>query len=413
MLIKCPECELMLSDKALVCPHCGLPSKASINIQKRTPIKKRMRLPNGFGSITQLKNKTLRKPWMARKTVKRDADGTYILKTVGYYETYNQAYEALVEFNRNPYDLDSSITLSELYKRWSEEYFKTLSSSSSIRTVQSAWMYCTALYGMKVSEIRARHIKGIMEDGQVLITQGKDKGKYKTPSASTKSRIKSLFNLMLDYAVEYELTDKNYARTFEISDSILKEREDAKRSHISFSDAELQILWKNKTLPFCDMVLIQCYSGWRPQELATLKLSNIDLKSGIMIGGMKTTSGTNRTVPIHPAVRKFIENRYNEAAQLGSEYLFNDVNAVKGGFKMTYDKYAGRFDKIMNECGIKDHRPHDPRKTFVTLAKKYNVDEYAVKRIIGHNISDITEKVYTDRDLKWLIDEMNKIKVEE
>ncbi|MEQ2827819.1 MAG: zinc-ribbon domain-containing protein [Anaerobutyricum hallii] len=24
-LIKCPECELQVSDKALSCPHCGFP----------------------------------------------------------------------------------------------------------------------------------------------------------------------------------------------------------------------------------------------------------------------------------------------------------------------------------------------------------------------------------------------------
>ena len=25
MLLKCPECELQVSDKAMVCPHCGYP----------------------------------------------------------------------------------------------------------------------------------------------------------------------------------------------------------------------------------------------------------------------------------------------------------------------------------------------------------------------------------------------------
>jgi len=40
-----------------------------------------------------------------------------------------------------------------------------------------------------------------------------------------------------------------------------------------------------------------------------------------------------------------------------------------------------------------DHRPHDARKTFVTLAKEYNMDEYAIKRIVGHKVKDITEAV--------------------
>ena len=80
---------------------------------------------------------------------------------------------------------------------------------------------------MRVKDIRARHIKGCMENGIALV-----KGKERTPTANIKSRIKSLFNLMLDYAVEYEIVDRNYARTFDISDNVIKEREEAKRDHI-------------------------------------------------------------------------------------------------------------------------------------------------------------------------------------
>ena len=53
-----------------------------------------------------------------------------------------------------------------------------------------------------------------------------------------------------------------------------------------------------------------------------------------------------------------------------------------------------------------EHRPHDGRKHFVTMAKKYGVDEYAIKYMVGHKISDITEKVYTQREFEWLKDEI-------
>ena len=56
------------------------------------------------------------------------------------------------------------------------------------------------------------------------------------------------------------------------------------------------------------------------------------------------------------------------------------------------------------------HRAHDPRKQFISMAKKYNLDEYAIKYIVGHRIYDVTEKVYTDRTVQWLKDEMEKIK---
>ena len=44
------------------------------------------------------------------------------------------------------------------------------------------------------------------------------------------------------------------------------------------------------------------------------------------------------------------------------------------------------------------------------MAKKANVNEYALKRLVGHHISDITENVYTDRPISWLREEIEKIK---
>ena len=82
-----------------------------------------------------------------------------------------------------------------------------------------------------------------MEDGYIIPSRGANKGEKVLASAGTKSRIKSMFNLMLDYALEYELVDKNYARTFELSDDIIKEKEEAKRGHIIFHDSEMQTLW--------------------------------------------------------------------------------------------------------------------------------------------------------------------------
>lgn len=47
---------------------------------------------------------------------------------------------------------------------------------------------------------------------------------------------------------------------------------------------------------------------------------------------------------------------------------------------------------------------------FITQAKKYGVDEFAIKYIVGHAITDITEKVYTKREIGWLKTEIEKIK---
>jgi len=78
---------------------------------------------------------------------------------------------------------------------------------------------------------------------------------------------------------------------------------------------------------------------------------------------------------------------------------------------MTYDKYRGRFIKVMERCKLNDYSPHCTRYTFITKAKESHVDEYAIKMMVGHEITDITELVYTKRDnVNFLKEEILKIK---
>jgi len=411
MLIKCPECELQVSDKATACPHCGYPMQPTAKPRKPRKNGKRRRLPNGFGQISEIKNRNLRKPFRAMVTVGKTPEGRPIckpLKPESYFPTYNDAYAALVEYNRNPYDLEPSITVKELYDQWTKEYFKSLKAEGSVRSVIAAWNYCSVIYDMRVKDIRARHIKRCMEEGTCVIN-----GEIHYPSAVTQNRIKSIFNLMLDYALEYELVDRNYSRTFNLTEEALKEIKTTKRNHIAFTDDEIKILWANvEEKQYVDIVLIQCYSGWRPQELGLLELEHIDFEHWTFEGGMKTAVGKNRIVPIHTRIRHLVEKRYREAKAIGSKYLFNVVDGRNGKWvKMDYPRYKRLFIRIRDELKLNpDHRPHDARKYFITTAKKYGVDEYAIKYIVGHKILDITEKVYTEREFNWLQEEMEKIK---
>lgn len=374
-----------------------------------------MRLPNGYGSVTKLSGNR-RKPYLARITRGwiTDQTGKTIQNRVpiGTFKTKKEALQALAEYGASPYDIENkSLTLSELYEKWTEAYFPTLESKSSARTIIAAWKYCHIIYNMRVRDLRARHIKGIIDDGYIIPVCGKNAGQMVFASPGTKTRIKSMFNLMLDYALEYELIDKNYARTFDLSNDIIKEKEAATRGHIIFTDAEMKVLWENvDSLRFVDWILIQCYMGWRPQELAKLKIEDVHLDEQYITGGMKTSAGKDRPVPIHPRIKNLVQQNYDQAVGLGSPYLFNDPLATKGGTSITYDKYAGRFSKVINVLKFReDHRPHDPRKTFITMAKKAKVDEYVIKRLIGHRITDITENIYTERDIEWLRTELEKM----
>lgn len=351
-----------------------------------------MKLPNGYGSIYKLSGKR-RKPWIVRKTVGWKIDPVthkskqqYI--TIGNYTTRADAMAALANYNENPYDIKTnSITFSDVYELWSKEHFETIV-PSACRTWKSAFSYCKPIYNMRFKDLRATHLDGVIKDADV--------------GAPTKARIKSLFNMLFKYALKNDIVDKNYA---ELCNSVKKGK--PKIIRIPFSNDEIEMLWNNLDIPFADMVLIGIYSGWRPQELAILQVSDVNLEAHTFRGGLKTEAGKNRIVPIHPAIYELVKKNYITAKASGSKYLFNDPNGQNGTY-MTYDKYRGRFNKINARLHFQ-HRPHDTRHTFITLAKSAGVDEYILKLIVGHAINDVTEATYTHRTIEQLYNEICKI----
>ncbi|MBR1703165.1 MAG: tyrosine-type recombinase/integrase [Lachnospiraceae bacterium] len=400
MLIKCPECELQVSDKALTCPHCGCPVTQNNKPRKKHRNSRRQRLPNGFGQISEIKGHNLRKPFRAMVTVGKTDLGKPIckpLKPEAYFETYNDAYAALVAYNQNPYDLGPEITMKELYERWSPKYYDTLKRRNQVRAYERAWEFCSAIYDMPVKDVRPRHIKGCIDEAE---------------SVFNKDKIKILFNILMDFAVEYEATDKNYARQFKLSKEVKKAINTRKTKHLSFTDEEMQLLWDNvDKIDGVDNLLIQCYSGWRPQEIGLIELKNVDIENWVFSGGMKTESGTNRPVPIHTKIRPLVEKKYKEAQKLGHKYLIYYPDPRTKNHKLSYYCFAKQVSDIVQELKLNPkHRAHDGRKHFSTIAKRNKLDEYAIKYLMGHAIEDMTEKTYTDRDISWLQEEIEKIK---
>ena len=434
MLTKCPECMQLVSDKAISCPHCGypfqliqqqpliLPNSSVVQsppvqqplvqqplVQQpppKKPKKKRMRLPNGFGQISEIRGRNLRNPYRVMITVGKDENGKPIVKPLkprAYFPTYNEAYTALAEFNKTPYDIETDITVKELYELWFDEYERSISSKTSLRQTKTAWQYCSEVYDMRAKAIRPRHIKKCIDEGTAMF-----RGKVRHAPPMVQSRIKTLFNLMFDYAVEYEIVDINHARSFKLSDDIIKEVTTVKNSHIIYTDDEMRVLWEYTHNFYISMVVVQCYSGWRPQELLTLRIEDVDLENLTFRGGMKTESGRNRVVPIHSRISGLVRKYFEKSSAMGCAYLFG--RDCDGGKPMTYMQFSRAFTALADNLDIgSGHRLHDGRTHFVTSAKRYGVDEYAIKYIVGHKISDITESVYTKRDPDWLRKEIEKI----
>ena len=323
-----------------------------------------------------------------------------LLKPEASFETYNDAYAALVAYNQNPYDLNENITVKELYEKWSPKYFEEISKTSIVR-YNTAWKYCTPIYNMNIRDVRIRHIKGCMDESEAVL-----KGEKRSAKAYTKEMIKSLISKLMDYAIEYDLIDKNIARSFKLPKDVVHEMKTVKKGHTVFTEEEMNLLWKNLDLRLADMVVVQCYSGWRPTEICRLRLEDVDIEQGFFKGGSKTEAGKNRLVPIHSKIMPIVKAHYNDAVTAGSKYLFHNNTR-----EISYYLYRDCFNEVKTDLGLDTtHTLHDCRKHFITQAKKYNLDEYAIKYIVGHTIEDLTENVYTERSPQWLKSEIEKIK---
>ncbi len=411
MLTKCPECELQVSTMAQTCPHCGFPLTKERRAS-RAKLPKRMRLPNGFGSIYEIKNRPLRKPFYAKVCTGRTETGKLkyrALKPQSSFATYQEAYEALIAYNKDPYVFDNSVTVKEVYEAWLEEAIEK-QLKNNINMYTAAWRYCYITYDMDFRSIKVSHIKATLEDSKMRLTSGRYAGKDISPTDAVKREIKMLWNVLFDYAIERGLVEKNIARSYVVHAN--PHKPDHRQKHIVFTDHEMELLWKaSETDKYASMLLILCYSGMRPSELCDLRRKNIDLVNNTMIGGSKTDAGRDRSIPIHHRIKPFIQKFCRESEDFQSEYLVNRIISLTGkGSHMGYDALKYRFEKIVAALNLNPaHSPHDCRKHFITQAKKYGVDEYALKRIVGHRIEDITERVYTERPIGWLKEEIEKI----
>lgn len=387
MLITCPECELQVSDKALSCPHCGYP----LNEKKRqkSSSRKHRRLPNGFGQISEIKGRNLRKPFRAMVTIGKTKEGRPIskpLKPESYFKTYNEAYQALLEFNKNPYDISSNCTFKDVYEAWLKDFKVSGIAENTLRHYYTAYNKCSNLYAMRFSNIRPKDLQFAMDTGL---------------TDNAKRIVYDLLHKMYAYAIKKGIVNIDYSNqlTYPI-------RADNPKAHITFTSNEMSILWQHQGDFVVDCVLLGCYSGWRPDEMLTLKMDDVNLEEGWMKGGNKNESSKDRIVPIHSKVYPIVRNFYEISKRTGSEYLISQK-----GRRFVYRYYLEKFHAMCKNYGLSEkHRPHDCRVRFVTEGKYADMDEYALKRIVGHSISDITERVYSKRGVEWLKGEIEKIK---
>ena len=223
-----------------------------------------------------------------------------------------------------------------------------------------------------------------------------DTVKKKGLSYSSCKKIRSLISLMFKYGIMMEYCNKNYANLLNLG------KNKAIRPHKPFTRQKINKLWSNLNIEGVDTVLILIYTGMRVGELLNLTKDNIYLRQKYLkITKSKTKAGL-RSIPIHEKILPLIINRMNKYGK----FLICDET----GNPYNYSKYRTLWNKIMQQINAKYHSTHDCRHTCATLLDNAEANEYAKRRILGHATGDVTDTVYTHKNLKQLRKAINKIK---
>ncbi len=346
-----------------------------------------MKLPNGYGSISKLSGKR-RCPYWVYITDGWDENGKQIRKTIGYVKSRTEGLKLLADYHGNPYNLDyRNLTFSYIWENGVLNQLEVLveqgkMSESNLKGLSSVYKnHCKKLYNDILLELKYKKMQTIIDDSDLGYT--------------AKGNIKTVCKKIFDCAInEYELPIANNP-----ADKLKVGEKKKSDKHTPFTVEELSILWGLQYNDIVKLALIFAYSGTRPNEVFTTEKNNIFIEDNYFITGSKTEAGKDRIIPIHPKIKHLMEYFYDKE----NDYPFTSIID-----KFNYGKFKRRFDKLMNELNF-NHTPYDGRHTFITKMKDAGADEYILKRIVGHSITDITEKIYTHRNVEKLYNEILKI----
>lgn len=333
-----------------------------------------MRKPNGYGSIKKLSGNR-RRPFVFVISVEGKQ------KPVQYFTTQVEAEIFQADYNKLHFhrSLPShQVTLAELYYRWLPAHTtNTNPSQSSLESYSNSFKHLQALHYEPMQSLK-------YADYQKILDSMRKSGL----SYSSLKKVRSLISLLEKYAVKIELISKCYAPLLSIG------KNKAVHPHHPFSRQKINRLWANIDNPGVDTVLILLYTGMRVGEMLALQKTDVNIRQRfIRITKSKTVSGI-RVIPIHPRILPLIIARMDSPGTT----LLSDTN----GNPYDYSRYCIIWSEVMHSINADGHTTHDCRHTVATLLDNAGANETAKRRILGHTGGDVTERVYTHKNIRQL-----------
>ena len=341
---------------------------------------KRVKLPNGFGSITK-KSGRRRKPFEIRKFINGKQ------KVVGYESTYELALIFLCEYNKNPSLFNSNeITFDELFTLVKANLYPRIQKHTQ-SSYDCAYKHLKHLYNKQFVKIR-------ISDLQDSICDIRNSG----AGYSTQKKARQILHHIYNYAIKHEIIspERNISKYIDI------DKNKKVYNKTIFNTRQIYKLFRAKDNRYAKMILMHMMLGTRPSEFLAIEKTDIKLKQRyLIIRESKTEAGRNRIIPLHKQTLSF----WQEFMAENNKYIATDEN----GEHLNYSKFRTRFDGTLKELNIKYHTPHECRHTLASLLNNVNANQTSIKRILGHASDNVTEKHYIHKDLHQLKKAMDLI----
>lgn len=356
-----------------------------------------MRRANGTGAVVKLSGKR-RKKYAARITTGKHLNKSgHMVPTYEYIGTFYTAREAQAYLDKYVSAPDIQTKEMLLAKvpacpTFAVVYDETIAylsgrkrelSDSSYKALQAAFHNLSDLHHIRMCNI----------DYDILNAAiAKNSGK----SRSTINNLRNLLKKMYTYSIKKKYVNEDISKLcdFDFTPPV-------EEIHTPFTREEISLIHADAESDARDMVLILLYTGLRVQELLELKTENIHLAEQYFITGVKTDAGKNRIVPIHDKLLLIMKKHYHP-----KQYYFWNLD----GSQRIYQTIRWRFDRYMKKLGL-NHLPHDTRHSTATYLYDAGVNEMYIKLILGHNLEDITQRVYIHTHPEILVREINRMKL--
>jgi integrase len=357
-----------------------------------------MRNPPGYGSVIDL-GKNRRRPIAVRvpNGYKLTPDQREIpqYKYLGYFPRTPQgkadAQLLLAQYNAgiavNVFQGNSAPTFEEIFTKWLERHLGAIESrrggvSKQLeQSYRAAFKRCQPIHTKKINTIKFQEVQFIADSAASM-------------SQSTVTNLKTVLFEVFDLARKQKFIDENF-----IPDIEFNYKKTEKSIHDTFTQEEVDLLWKHSADKNIQIVLIMIYTGLRIEELLIMENKNVFLSDQYMVGGVKTTSGKNRIIPIADKILPFVAALHSD-----KRYLL-DNNGTRYYRKSFLEKV---WTPAMGILGAA-HMPHDTRYTCASMLDRAGANQNAIKDILGHSKDGVTNKVYVKKDITDLLAAVNSI----